>query len=139
LAPTYKVRMRDPRWEARDRYAAGVVSEYSDYIGVVSDAPPYLNDDWFTLTEENDIVRILYKDNVIRSWRVDRSVNSITEPNFVRIPRNGKTYTVSLNSRGGFVCNCTGYSYRKTCSHIKEVEEIELCPQDIRNFRHSLI
>jgi len=120
----YKVRMRDPRWDARDRYAAGVVKEYSDYIGVVSDAPPYLNDEWFTLTQEDGNVRILFKDNVIRSWRVNRSVNSDAEPNFVRIPRDGKTYTVSLNSRGGLICNCTSFSYRRTCSHVKEVEEI---------------
>lgn len=122
----YKVRMRDPRWEARDRYMAGIISEYNDYIGDVSDGPRYLNDEWFTLTEADGNVRILFKDNVICSWRVARDSSSRPEHNYVRIPRDGKTYTVSLDSRGGLVCNCTGFSYRKTCTHVKEVMETEI-------------
>ena len=92
-------------------------------MGEVNVAPPYLDDEWFTLTEADGNVRILFKDNVIRSWRVARDSISSPEHNYVRIPRDGKTYTVSLNSRGGLVCNCTGFGYRKTCSHVKEVEE----------------
>ena len=122
----YTVRMRDPRWDARDRYMSGVVREYNDYTGDVSDAPPYLNDEWFTLTEESGNVRILFKDNVICSWHATGGSISNPEHYSVRIIRDKKHYTVSLSPRGSFICNCTSFSFRRRCSHIQEVEEIDV-------------
>ena len=122
----YTVRMRDPRWEARDRYAAGVVQEFHDYTGEVSDAPPYLNDEWFTLTEESGNVRILFKENVIRSWRCGSDSNSTPRNQMVRIPRGDKSYTVTLTDGLRFSCNCTSYGFRRRCSHVDEVMETEV-------------
>lgn len=123
----YKIRMKHPMWDVRDRYALGVIREYNEYIGEVGEAPKYLsNDEWFTLTEEDGNVRILYKDNVLCSWPHTRSSTRSTERNSIRIIRGEKSYIVSLSPRGSFVCNCTGYSYRRTCSHIQEVEETEV-------------
>lgn len=37
-----------------------------------------------------------------------------------KVESKGKAYTVGIqNSR--FACNCTGFSYRKTCSHVQAV------------------
>jgi hypothetical protein len=119
----YKVRMRHPLWDQRSRYVSGVIREHADYVGSVTDAPPYLsNDEWFTLTEEDGNVRILSKDNVICSWRIPRSSNSNPINHSVRIIRGNKSYTVSLSPSGRLACNCTSYGFRRTCSHIQEVE-----------------
>jgi len=116
-------RMRHPLWDQRDRYAAGVIREYSEYTGEIGPSPNYLSDEWFTLTEDNGNVRILSKDNVICSRRAIRSNISNSINHSVRIFRGNKSYVVSLNTNGSLSCNCTGYSYRRTCSHIKEVED----------------
>jgi hypothetical protein len=122
----YRVRMQHPLWEQRDRYAGGVIRPYNEYVGEVSPAPPYLNDEWFTLTEASGNVRILWKDNVLCSWRVDSDSIGNTQPLSVRIVRDKKSYVVSLSPRGSLICNCTAFSYRKTCSHVKEVMEVDL-------------
>jgi len=120
------IRMRHPLWESRNRYAAGVIREYSEYVGEVGPAPNYLSDDeWFTLTEDSGNVRILSKDSVVYSWRIIRSSVSNSINHSVRIFRGPKSYVVSINPNGSLSCNCTAYSYRRTCSHIKEVEECQ--------------
>lgn len=37
-----------------------------------------------------------------------------------KVESKGKAYIVGIQS-GKFVCNCTGFSYRKTCSHSQAV------------------
>ena len=120
------IRMRHPLWEARNRYVPGIIPEYSDYEGEVGPSPNYLpENEWFTLTEDSGNVRILSKDSVIRSWRITRSSTSPTVSASVRIFRGKKHYVVSLDPIGRFICNCTSFHYRKTCSHVKEVEECQ--------------
>jgi hypothetical protein len=41
-----------------------------------------------------------------------------------KVLSKGKQYYVSYNiSRNFYNCNCTGFGYRKTCSHVKAVAE----------------
>ena len=120
----YRVRMQHPLWEQRDRYAGGVIRPYNEYVGEVSPAPNYLNDDWFTLTEASGNVRILWKDNVLCSWHIDSTDTDSTEPNFVRIFRGKKSYVVSIAADGNLRCDCTSFHYRRQCSHIQEIEEM---------------
>jgi hypothetical protein len=118
------VRIKDPRWDARDRYAAGVVKEYTDYTGDVVPRFPWLDDNWFVMTtgDKDAPFRILHKDNILGGW-LDNTSRSTEELRFVSIPgKSGKQYTVTLsddNTR--FSCNCTAYGYRRKCSHVDEV------------------
>lgn len=41
----------------------------------------------------------------------------------VKVKSTGKTYFVS-SVNGKLQCNCTGFSYRKTCSHVVNVRKI---------------
>ena len=41
----------------------------------------------------------------------------------VKVKSTGKTYLVS-SVNGKLNCNCTGFSYRKTCSHVVNVRKI---------------
>lgn len=117
------VRIKDPRWDARDRYAAGVVKEYTDYTGDVVPRFPWLDDNWFVMTtgDKDAPFRILHKSNIICGWLGNNSLSNDTSNTMVVIPRADKSYTVTLCDDGSFACNCTGFGYRRTCSHIREV------------------
>ena len=50
-------------------------------------------------------------------------VKSANIRNF-KVLSKGKHYYVSYNISGSFYnCNCTGFGYRRTCSHVKAVAE----------------
>lgn len=50
-------------------------------------------------------------------------VKSANIRNF-KVLSKGKEYYVSYNIQGSFYnCNCTGFGYRRTCSHVKAVAE----------------
>ena len=117
------VRILNPFWHARDRYAAGVLQEYTDYTGEIIPNYPWLDDNWFVLQENNGDTRILHKDNIVCGWTAP-SNEHVHARRYVSIPgKAGRFYTVSLSADGlRFSCNCTGYSYRRTCSHVQELE-----------------
>lgn len=120
------VRMKDPLYDVKDRYSDSVfIPEYNEYTGNLLPNPPWLDDNYFCLSTNisESPIRMLFKDNIICGWLNPRAQNDKKEePNFVVIPKNGKRYTVSMDNRGSLFCNCTGFNYRRTCSHVKEVE-----------------
>ena len=120
------VRMKDPRYDVRDRYATCcVIPEYNDYTGDIAPRFPWLDDNWFVLTtgDKDAPFRILHKDGIICGWLgVDNGTNDLSN-RMVSIPRGDKSYTVTLCDDNSFACNCTGFGYRRTCSHVREVEE----------------
>lgn len=118
------VRMKDPRHDIRHRYAASCcIPEYNDYTGDIIPRFRWLDDNWFVLREDDGTTRILHKDGIICGWLGSSNSNSDSERLYVSIPRGNKSYTVTLGSDNRFHCDCTGYGYRRTCSHIAEVME----------------
>jgi hypothetical protein len=118
------VRIRNVLYAVRDRYSPScLISPYNEYTGDIVPRFPWLDDNWFCLREDNGDVRVLFKDNIICGWRVAATRNIDDDRKYVCIPgKNGKQYTVSLDTSGRLSCNCTGWGYRRTCSHVKEVE-----------------
>lgn len=114
------VRMRDPRLRYQHVYAAGVIqSEYNDYTGTVVPRFSWLDDNWFVITtgDAESPFRILHKDNIICGWQ-----HHDTEDNVYLIPgKNNKKYIVTIADDGGVSCNCTGFHYRRNCSHIVDM------------------
>ena len=118
------VRMKDPRYDSRHRYASSCyIPEYNDYTGDIVPRYTWLDDNWFCLREEDGTTRILHKDGIICGWMHSGRDNSNPERLYVSIPRGNKSYTVSLGSDNRLHCDCTGYGYRRTCSHVAEVME----------------
>jgi hypothetical protein len=114
--------MKDPLYDIKDRYSPSVIiPEYNDYTGTVLPNPPWLGSDYFCLSTDipDSPIRMLYKDNIICGWL--NPSDKEEEINYVVIPKNGKNYTVSMDNRGHLSCNCTGFGYRRSCSHVKEV------------------
>lgn len=120
------IRMLDPLWHARDRYAAGVIKEYSEYTGEIAPKPSWCGENQFALTtgDKNAPIRILEKDRIICGWLHPVSKQPV-DRRYVSIPgKSGRTHTVYLSDDGLlFNCDCTGFGYRRTCSHVTEVME----------------
>lgn len=124
-----RIRVQNVEYAFRDRYAKYMhIPEYNDYEGtIVSPKPSWLSDDQFMMDTGNDesILRVLDKDRIICGWLLGDG-GELPPPTMVSIPSKstGKHYIVSLVDGGrSLSCNCMGYSYRKTCSHVKEVME----------------
>jgi hypothetical protein len=65
------VRMKDPRYDVRHRYASCcVIPEYNDYSGDLVPRFAWLDDNWFVLTtgDKDAPFRILHKDGIICGW-----------------------------------------------------------------------
>ena len=123
------VRMEHPLYDVKDRYSPSVyIPPYNDYTGDLVPSPRWLTDNEFMITtgDKDSPFRILHKDSIICGWIVP-PVSREAEPTFVSIPgKSGKKYIVAMADDGSLSCNCTGYGYRRTCSHVTEVEETEI-------------
>lgn len=116
------VRMRDPRWRYQHVYASGVVTEHNDYTGTVvpRSAFPWLDDNWFVLTtgDSESPYRILHKDNIICGWQHHHDESENTSNVFIVPGKNNRKYVVTIGDDGEARCNCTGFGYRRNCSHV---------------------
>lgn len=125
-----RIRVSNPLYAYRHTYASYIqIPEYYEYEGeIVSPKPKWLSDNQFMMDtgEDESVLRVLDKDRIICGWVPGDSARP-TNPTSVTVKSesSGKSYIVSLADGGLFLrCNCMGYSYRKTCSHIQRVMEV---------------
>lgn len=125
-----RIRVLNPMYAYRHTYASYIQTpEYNEYEGEIMDrkAFAWLKPDQFIMStgDEDAPYRIIDKDRIICGWRIKSVRHSSDVLDHVSIPgKSGKSYIVSVGSRGDLRCNCLGFSYRRTCTHVSEVEEI---------------
>ncbi len=118
------VKVRNPLYHARDRYANGYVGpEFAEYTGTVVHEKWY-GDDKIGLTTDvrGYPVRVLSKTNIVEVMgaKVDYTpVKSEREVITVQGSK-GNTYIVTKEN-GKVTCSCPGFQYRKSCRHIEGV------------------
>ena len=124
-----RIRVSNPMHAYRHTYASYMqIPECNEYEGtIVSPKPRWLSDNQFMMDTGSDesVLRVLDKDRIICGWVPGDSAGP-ANPTSVTIPSRstGKSYIVSLADGGlSLRCNCMGYSYRKSCSHVQEVME----------------
>ena len=118
------LKVRNPNWEARDRYASGVIREFSVYTGTV------MRQKWFgdneiglTSTEKRNPFRVIRMENIAE---IDGAVASYVAPvkvepkTVIVLGSKGEKYTVIKDGLKSS-CSCKGWSFRKTCKHIEGV------------------
>ena len=112
-----KIRVESPI-KRKDIYAFPV-AEYNDYVGEIIPNPKWVSSDSFCLTtgDPNFPFRVIEKDRIICGWELPSSKSKV--PTY-KVVANGKTYLITNGQ-----CNCTGFSYRKTCSHVKLANQKE--------------
>lgn len=91
------------------------ISDYNDYVGEIIPNPPWVKDDHFCLStgDANFPFRVIEKDRIICGWQIPSTKPKV--PTY-KVTSKGKTYLVTDGK-----CNCTGFSYRRTCTHTKAV------------------
>jgi hypothetical protein len=110
-----KIRVTNPMYDRRKVYAFPV-AEYNDYVGEIVPNPSWVKDDHFCLSTGNPQFpfRILEKERIVCGWQLPTTTPTV--PTYT-VRSKGKTYLVTNGQ-----CNCTGYSYRRTCTHVSAVE-----------------
>ena len=107
---TLRIRMKNTMYDRRDAYAYHI-PEYNEYEGEIVPCPKWVSSDSFCLStgDPQFPFRILCKDDIICGWELpNRQNNSIIIDD---------RYLVTKTATG-YSCNCTGYHYRRTCSHV---------------------
>jgi hypothetical protein len=118
------VKVRNPLYHARNRYANGYVGpEFAEYTGTVVHEK-WHGDDKIGLTTDvrGYPVRVLSKSNIVEvsGAKVDYTpVKSDREIITVQGSK-GNTYIVTKEN-GKVSCSCLGHQYRKTCKHVQEI------------------
>ena len=121
-----RVRVANPMYARKHIYASYMhIPEYNDYEGEIYPNPKWVKDNAFclTTTDPQFPFRIIEKSQIICGWRLPKSSASQVDAKQVSIIVPGKKSTHIVTSDGiSHSCDCIGYSYRKTCSHIQEIE-----------------
>jgi SWIM zinc finger len=120
---TLTVRIRNSMYQYRDRYSY-FIPEFVDYTGEVVPNPPWVSSDSFCLTTGDPSwpFRILSKDDIVCGWK--HSGSSLKKESKVQsyiVKGSKSSYVVTIDENNKASCNCTGFAYRKNCSHVKEV------------------
>jgi hypothetical protein len=121
-----KVRVANDEYVRRDRLGY-YVPEYHEYVGELYPNPKWVSSDSFCLTtgEEQFPFRIISKESIIHGWLLSsesEDSSKVETSKTYQVEAKGKTYLVTQDSRGKLSCNCTGFSYRKTCTHVKDID-----------------
>lgn len=120
-----RIRVKNAMYERRDRYGYHI-PEFNEYEGEVVPNPKWVGDDSFCLSTGNASFpfRVIAKEAIECGWQLPSVAvrhRSAPETRVVE-GSNGKKYVLTKEGKR-WACNCTGYSYRKTCSHVKLAEE----------------
>jgi hypothetical protein len=123
-----RVVVRHPLYDRRSIYGYHI-PETVEYEGEVVPNPKWVTADSFCLTtgDAQFPYRVIDKESIVHGWQLPSSSASKAESTApqassltYQVQSKGKTYLVTRTGNK-LSCNCTGFSYRRTCSHIKEV------------------
>jgi hypothetical protein len=121
---TVTVKVRNPLYHARDRYANGYIGpEFAEYTGTVIHEK-WHGDDKIGLTTDvrGYPVRVLSRANIVEvsGAKVDYTPVKSDRETITVQGSKGNTYIVTKEN-GKASCSCPGYNFRRTCKHIQEV------------------
>ena len=74
-------------------------------------------------TREISVTAALPPHTTLANFEWQRPVSKIFQPEVRRVEGSkGKTYIIKSTPSGKWECNCTGYSFRRTCKHMGAVK-----------------
>jgi hypothetical protein len=121
---TVTVKVRNPLYHARDRYANGYIGpEFAEYTGTVIHEKWY-GDDKIGLTTDvrGYPVRVLSRANIVEVSGAKVDYVPVKSDREVITVQGSKGNTYIVTKEGGKAsCSCPGYNFRRTCKHVREV------------------
>ena len=121
-----QVRVRNAMYERRAAYAYPI-PEFLTFTGDVYPRPSWVKDDQFCLTtgDAQFPFRVIDKDRIVDGYEITGSrvapPTANTESRSYIVQGKKSSYVVTKDAKGKLSCNCTGFSYRKKCSHVEEI------------------
>ena len=118
-----QVRVRNSMYERRSFYAYPI-AEFLTFTGDVYPRPSWVKDDQFCLTTGNPQFpfRVIDKDIIVDGYELGVDASSkASNPQSYIVQGAKSSYVVTRDAGDKLSCNCTGFSYRRTCSHVKEI------------------
>jgi hypothetical protein len=115
IGTVVSLKVKNPLWDRRKAYAFPI-EEYHSYTGKVLPSPSWVGVDKICISTGNDrfAFRVIDRDRIKGFEKArEKPEDSVWSIEGAK----GKTYIVAL-SRGSWSCNCTGFGYRRTCSHV---------------------
>ena len=117
IGDTVRLEVKNDLYNVRNRYASGVVRESSIYEGTILARPAHIDDSYICLSTDiaEFAYRVIAKANILR--QLTAKVIPAEQQTVWQISVKNSVYIVNrMGSR--WACNCTGYRYRKSCSHV---------------------
>ena len=124
VGSTVTIKVLNPLWHARDRYANGYVGpKYNEYTGTVVYEKWY-GDERIGLTTDmrHYPVRVIDKSRIVEvsGAKVDYTPVKSTRETITVQGSKCNTYIVTKEN-GKVSCSCPGHQFRKTCKHVQEL------------------
>ena len=111
--------VKNPLWDRRSIYGYAV-AEFETYTGTVVPNPIWVGADQLCLSTGTVQFpfRVLDRDRIVGlSEAVGQSESKV----FNIVGAKGKSYVVTVEN-GRWGCNCVGFGYRRSCSHVVEAK-----------------
>lgn len=115
VSETVTIRVKSPLWERREAFAYPI-PEFETYTGTVLPSPSWVGADEICISTGN----VGFPFRVIEKARIVGCEEAREKPEeelFQIQGTGGKVYPVT-RSRGVWSCPCTGFGYRRSCSHV---------------------
>lgn len=115
--------VKNPLWGNRSAYASHM-AEFQTYTGTVVPNPSWVGADQLCLSTGTVQFpfRVLDRDRIVGLSEAREKPESKV---FTIEGAKGKTYLVTLE-RGLWGCNCTGFGFRRACSHVVSAKSLIL-------------
>lgn len=120
-----RIRVKNLQYEQRHVYASYMhIPEFVDYEGEVYPNAKWIPDGCFCLTtgDPEFPYRVISKDRIICGWKLPNKKMKSDDKTVSILVETPKSMYIVTSDGINHTCNCTGFSYRKTCSHVKEIE-----------------
>lgn len=118
------VKVKNPLWEVRDRYFI-YIPEFNFYKGVIVQQKRFAATQIGLTTDDSDFsVRILEKKHIVAINEQEinfKDLEEIKPISFKVTGSKGNVYTVVRDS-AGTTCDCPGFTFRRNCKHITEMQ-----------------
>lgn len=117
------VKVRNPLWNSRHFYAAGVIREFEVYEGEPLTPPKFAEPGTICLSTGSKIypVREIHPSMIVsidEKIAVNKPAQAATRVVEVAGSK-GSIYRVTIGPNGR-ACDCTGFKFRRACRHIAE-------------------
>jgi hypothetical protein len=109
-------------YERRAAYAYPI-PEFLTYTGDVYPRPVWVKEDQFCLTtgDPQFPFRVIDKDRIVDGYKLGEVSVATPQPKSYIVKGEKANYVVTRDTMGKLSCSCTGFFYRKKCSHVEQI------------------